>query len=193
MARLPERKRVVREMEGLDFPTLAQYARVDVRRGRSGSASKKPSDVVQTIREIEGGDLPEDQKVRELGFVLLDHMGEAYVRELVADVRARAAATPDSKAPTSSMVEPDASPTAAVRAGLSGVSLAEATQRFHVLTALDPKLGLDDRQELLEELRQIAARIAERGTEDHDQALAVGFLVFDFFGPEVFAEHFPPS
>jgi hypothetical protein len=193
--RYRERTRLVLEAtKGIDFTPTARYARTLIFGSRQNLAAEQRVALFKKIRELESSAADGEQKLLALGFEILNVMGEVYFRDLVAEVRARGAATPDSKTPTSSTVEPgdagrgDTSPAVVVRTGLSDVPLAEATRRFHALVAADSRLGLDDRQELLEELRQIAAR----GSNDSDQILAIGFLVFDFFGREVFEEHFPP-
>jgi hypothetical protein len=188
-ARARERTRLVLgATQGIDFAPTARYARTLILGSRQSLAAEQRTALSEKIRELESSADDDEQKLLALGFEILNVMGEAYFLELVAEVRTRATTTAPVDA-TAAVSEEKVSASRAVRAGLSGVSLAEATRRFHVLTAADTKLGLDDRQELLEELRQIGAR----GTDVQDQALAIGFLVFDFFGPEVFAVYFSPS
>lgn len=189
-ARLSGKTTIVRDMRGLDFSQLAQLARVDVR-GNPGLTIEKPSDVVQKIHDIENDEMSEDAKVRALGYVLLHHMGEDYVRGLVAEIQERSSApSAEGEGKVSTPSEEQAvSASEFVRAGLRGVTLAEATSRFTILATTGSDLELEERYELLRELAQITARHMEEG----DKALAIGFLVYDFFGQEVFGEHFPES
>ncbi len=184
-ARALERTRlVVREMAGVDFARAAQYARTVILGSRQSLPIGERTELTEKLREIENRRDDAEQKVHALGFVVLDFMGEEFFRHLITQVRTREAAVE----PTAAAGVRPGSQSELVRAGLDRVAFAEAERRFHVVAAEDEALSLEERQDLLQELRQIA----NRDIPELDKSRAVGFLVLDFFGSQVFEKHFPP-
>lgn len=177
--------RLVREMVAdVDFAPAVQSARTVIRGMRHSLQPEDRDALIGELDEIEKSGEPLEEKTRALGHSLLESGGVELLREIVDEVRARAAVARMQALPVPAKAT---SRLDLVRAALTGMSFDETVGRFKTLAGEDESLTSEDCDELLAEVDEIR----RRDMPEADKSFALGFLAFDYFGHEAFERHFP--
>ncbi len=80
-------KMVFSSMADVDFDRVAKYAKTSIPSTSRDLSLEERRILVSRIAEIEGSEVDDVQKRYALGFLVLDFMGEAYLRALLAGVK----------------------------------------------------------------------------------------------------------
>ncbi|MCP4545783.1 MAG: hypothetical protein GY835_04870 [bacterium] len=125
-----DRFRLVRElMKDIDFYKAAHYAKVQIAGALQNPSVADREKMGVRFREIADGDFPMREKAHALGFLILDLMGEDFLRDLFRDNRADFLIRADERSPNATTATRD-------RAGADSVASSLARQGFRPAVAL---------------------------------------------------------
>lgn len=204
-----ERVRIVVDvMTGRDFEGSKQHASTMVTGSRQSLSLQDQKDLANQMREIIDRQIPDQEKSYALGFVLLDFMGEEFLREVAtnlpksADLGEPSERQPLTETETKSIVETNGNVLAPrdwgaslpvqraklVRELLGGVPFEPVRKR--VVTLLDSgQLGNSEDERLALRL-QIAEVLEREDDSDADKVFALGFVVHNVWNSGRFRDAF---
>ncbi len=194
---------VVDVMKDKDFDGARIHASTMITGSRQNLSLQEQKDLANQIREVDDRKIPDQEKAYALGFILLDFMGEEFLKAVVVNLPsvepAPVGAGPQFVA--KSITDTGAGVVAArnwgaslpvqrtkvVRELLTDVPLEQVRKR--VISLLDSgQLGADEDERLM--LRQQLAEILERKMSDAEKVFALGFAVHAVWHSRRFQEAF---
>ncbi|PRP97693.1 hypothetical protein ENSA5_32000 [Enhygromyxa salina] len=194
---------VVEVMDGKDFDGSRIHASTMITGSRQNLSLQDQKDLANQIREVVDRKIPDHEKSYALGFILLDFMGEAFLKavaEKLPSVEQAPASVPSFNA--ASITDTGAGVVKSrtwgaslpvqrakvVRELLTGVPL--AALRLRTVELLDSgQLGANEDERLL--LRQqIAEILGRREASEEDKVFALGFAVHSLWDSARFRQHF---
>lgn len=194
---------VVDVMKNKDFDGSRIHSSTMITGSRQNLSLQEQKDLANQIREVVDRKIPDQEKSYALGFILLDFMGEEFLKAVAVNlptVEEAATSTPTfvAKGITDTgagVVAPrtwgaslPVQRAKVVRELLTGASLDDVRRR--IITLLDSgQLGANEDERML--LRQQIAEILERkGASDEDKVFALGFAVHSVWDSARFREAF---
>jgi hypothetical protein len=193
---------VVGIMDGKEFDGSRIHAATMITGSRQNLSLQDQKDLANQIREVGDRKIPDQEKAYALGFILLDFMGEEFLKA----VSAKLPSVPKEPVEVPTFVAPGITDTGAgvvakrtwgaslpvqrakvVRELLTGADL-EAV-RARTISLLDSgQLGANEDERLL--LRQQIADVLGRPASDEDKVFAIGFAVHGLWDSARFREHY---
>lgn len=197
---------VVDLMKGKDFDGSRIHSSTMITGSRQNLSLQDQKDLANQIREVVDRKIPDQEKAYALGFILLDFMGEEFLKAVAVNLPTVDQVNSGYKSgPTfvaNSITDTGAGVVAprnwgaslpvqrakVVRELLTDVPLEQVRQR--IVTLLDSgQLGSNEDERLL--LRQQIAEILERkGISDEDRVYALGFAVHSVWDSRRFQDAF---
>jgi hypothetical protein len=204
-SRALQRVQIVTElMKGKDFDGSRIHSSTMITGSRQNLSLQDQKDLANQIREIVDRKIPDQEKSYALGFILLDFMGEEFLKAVAVNLPTVEQAA--SSAPTfaagkgitdtgQGVVSPrtwgaslPVQRAKLVRELLTGVPLESVRQR--IVSLLDSgQLGANEDERMM--LRQqLAEQLERKGATDEEKVFALGFAVHSVWNSERFREAF---
>ncbi|HVI00581.1 MAG TPA: hypothetical protein VM869_17810 [Enhygromyxa sp.] len=194
---------VVDVMKDKDFDGSRIHSSTMITGSRQNLSLQDQKELASQIREVDDRKIPDQEKAYALGFILLDFMGEEFLKAVAINLPTVEEAT--ASAPTfaskgitdtgAGVVAPrtwgaslPVQRAKVVRELLTDVPL-EVVRRKIVTLLVSGQLGANEDERLM--MRQQMAEILERkGTSDEDKVFALGFAVHSVWDSNRFREAF---
>jgi hypothetical protein len=195
---------VVGIMDGKDFDGSRIHAATMITGSRQNLSLQDQKDLANQIREVVDRKIPDQEKAYALGFILLDFMGEEFLKAVASklpSVEPEPVMVPTFVAPGGGITETGTGTVAkrtwgaslpvqrakVVRELLTGAELEPV--RARTVSLLDSgQLGANEDERML--LRQQIADVLARPATDADKVFAIGFAVHGLWDSVRFREHY---
>lgn len=194
---------VVEVMKGKDFEGAKTHASTMITGSRQNLTLQAQQDLANQIREVSDRKIPDQERSYALGFILLDFMGEGFLRQVAhelpivpSEALADASGTVDFDALTASdkIVPRDWGASLPVKRAdlvqelLANVPLVEVNTRVDQLIAKG-EIGRDEaeRRAILHEIDRVLDR---DDNSEVDKVFAVGFVVHEHVDGQTFRKLF---
>jgi len=194
---------VVELMRGKDFDGSRIHSSTMITGSRQNLSLQEQKDLANQIREVVDRKIPDQEKSYALGFILLDFMGEEFLKAVAINLPSVERATSNTPVFTSRGITDTGAGVVAARTWGASLPVQRAkvvrelltdvpldTVRRRIVTLLDSgQLGANEDERLM--LRQQIAEILERKSiSDEEKVFALGFAVHTVWNTARFREAF---